>query len=378
MAASSNTASAPKISIISAATKPAAPAGVSSFQQPRSEPFKSSRGHNKPKCVKCGNVARSRCPFHSCKSCCSKAQNPCYIHVLKANPTIPDKAPSSSSPLPNHQSNEVSSAGTSHRVSSFRQLSHSFAQFNNVQSPARSKKALTRKDAAAINEWRFHKLKEFKERNIEAEDESFDRYMRNINLLEEVFCVKSEVAPRDRFSESNPDISSVEGNAGMVLGMKLRPKSSPIRTNYVRKKIEETVDQGLMKLKTSELHNSVNDTDDQSERVEMPKRAKSWSSERNLAVNDLIDKLNKVRNDEDLKSCLNMKSKLFRKHASTGEEEIEDVDMSEKQTQELVLVPERQQLNYAPLKMFRRAEIDEDALRHIDVHFSTLQQIENV
>ncbi|GAB2221547.1 hypothetical protein Droror1_Dr00012731 [Drosera rotundifolia] len=38
------------------------------------------RGLNKPKCIKCSNVARSRCPYQSCKSCCSKAQNPCHIH----------------------------------------------------------------------------------------------------------------------------------------------------------------------------------------------------------------------------------------------------------------------------------------------------------
>ncbi|KAL5231025.1 hypothetical protein ABZP36_029801 [Zizania latifolia] len=39
------------------------------------------RGLNKPKCIQCGNVARSRCPFQCCKSCCYKAQNPCHIHV---------------------------------------------------------------------------------------------------------------------------------------------------------------------------------------------------------------------------------------------------------------------------------------------------------
>ncbi|KAL9326776.1 hypothetical protein ACSQ67_007421 [Phaseolus vulgaris] len=44
-------------------------------------PPKSQRGHNKPKCKQCGNVARSRCPYECCKRCCSRNQNPCHIHV---------------------------------------------------------------------------------------------------------------------------------------------------------------------------------------------------------------------------------------------------------------------------------------------------------
>ncbi|KAL1333402.1 hypothetical protein HN51_062232 [Arachis hypogaea] len=41
---------------------------------------KFQRGQNKPKCKQCGNVARSRCPYESCKSCCFRNQNPCHIH----------------------------------------------------------------------------------------------------------------------------------------------------------------------------------------------------------------------------------------------------------------------------------------------------------
>ncbi|KAJ6695917.1 ELECTRON CARRIER/IRON ION-BINDING PROTEIN [Salix koriyanagi] len=52
--------------------------GTTSF----SAPPKTLRGLNKPKCIQCGNVARSRCPYQSCKSCCSRAQNPCHIHGM--------------------------------------------------------------------------------------------------------------------------------------------------------------------------------------------------------------------------------------------------------------------------------------------------------
>ncbi|URD86802.1 hypothetical protein MUK42_28173 [Musa troglodytarum] len=61
--------------------------GDTTPQQPGSYelPKPSLRGLNKPKCIKCGNVARSRCPFQSCKSCCAKAENPCHIHGTLIN-----------------------------------------------------------------------------------------------------------------------------------------------------------------------------------------------------------------------------------------------------------------------------------------------------
>ncbi|KAL6960130.1 hypothetical protein U1Q18_048266, partial [Sarracenia purpurea var. burkii] len=48
-------------------------------------------------------------------------------------------------------------------------------------------------DTAVINEWRFLKLKEYKEANIEAENEAFDRYMQNVSFLEEVLVFFKKV-----------------------------------------------------------------------------------------------------------------------------------------------------------------------------------------
>ncbi|GJN39768.1 hypothetical protein PR202_gb28907 [Eleusine coracana subsp. coracana] len=55
--------------------KPPIPAAAFDMPKPN------LRGLNKPKCIQCGNVARSRCPFQCCKACCYKAQNPCHIHA---------------------------------------------------------------------------------------------------------------------------------------------------------------------------------------------------------------------------------------------------------------------------------------------------------
>ncbi|KAG7015683.1 hypothetical protein SDJN02_23320 [Cucurbita argyrosperma subsp. argyrosperma] len=295
-------------------------------------PPKTLRGLNKPKCRVCGNVARSRCPYESCKSCCARNQNPCHIHVLKANATFTDKTPTSSSPLFDKQSSDPSSSGTSHRVASLRQLSSNFSQFNNVQIPLRSRKPLTRKDAAAINEWRFSKLREFRERHVEAENEAFDRYMKNVNLLEEVFSMKSMV---DGSLKDGPSNFSTEGTEEVIPGLKLSLGSG---SDDSRKRIREIVEDGLMKLQKVEATDNVDEVTDQVESGKVADQTnrndgcttvKGWHAKRARALGDLIDKLNKARNEEDLKSCLAMKHQLFNQHITSSQTESEETDMPE-------------------------------------------------
>ncbi|KAJ6394175.1 hypothetical protein OIU77_023408, partial [Salix suchowensis] len=170
------------------------------------------------------------------------------------------------------QPNESPPAVNSHRTASLRQLSSNFSQFNNLFCPLRSRKSLTRKEAAAINEWRSSRLKEFRDRNIEVENEGFDRYMHNISLLEE----KSE---------------------------------------NVRKRIQQIVDGGLKKLQKLEL----NEPDKRAE------RAKGSRAERASALSDLVGKLNKAHNEEDLNSCMKIKAQLSSQH-TRSRTETKDVD----------------------------------------------------
>ncbi|KAK9266910.1 hypothetical protein L1049_027169 [Liquidambar formosana] len=352
-------------------------AAATATSMQRSDPPKTLRGLNKPKCIKCGNVARSRCPYQSCKSCCAKAQNPCHIHVLKANATFSDKTPSSSSPLFDQQSTEVSPSGTSHRVASFRHLSSTFAQFNNVQIPLRSRKPLTRKDAAAINEWRFSKLKEYRDRNIEAENEAFDRYMQKITLLEDVFSAESTLEGSTGngppISDMNP--TSVENNTGIIIsGLKVNLRSNPVRNYNSRNRLRVIVDRGLRKLQKCEVDNASTEPDDQNELIKKPKIDKTWRDERASALSDLIDKLNKSRNVEDLKSCLEMKSQIFNRHPKISQADTEHVEISkEQQTAAL-----RRESEISLTKLFSTAEIDQETLDRIDAHFSSLGQIEDL
>ncbi|MCV5004194.1 hypothetical protein OFM39_31540, partial [Escherichia coli] len=60
-----------------------------------------------------------------------------------------------------------------------------------------------------------------------------------------------------------------------------------------------------------ELDDCDNEPVDLEELGKGPKKPKDWWAERASTLSDLIDKLNKARNEEDLKSCLEVKSQLF-------------------------------------------------------------------
>ncbi|XP_039071866.1 uncharacterized protein LOC120219087 isoform X2 [Hibiscus syriacus] len=375
MAASSPalTKSIGETTAISTKSTPTATAAAAVASIPIPPPFqrmdtppKTQRGLNKPKCIQCGNVARSRCPFRSCKSCCSKAQNPCHIHVLKSNSAFPEKTLTTSTPSPDQKSTQASSQV----VPSYRQLSNAFAQFDNLQ--VRTKKHLTRKDAIALNEWRFSKLKEFRDRNIEIENDAFDRYMQNISLLEVVLFTEQ----MDEGSEPSP--TSQEGETSvMTSGMKLTLRSNPVRTNNARKRIQQIVDQGIKKLKKSEPHDGSSDPDDQNKLDNMLNKEKSFWVERSSMLSDIVDKLNKARNEEDIKYCLEMKAQLYNQSTMSTPTETKDLEALNEQGPKNNVTP-GQVANYPWRKLFTPIEIDQETLNKVDAHFSSLEQIEDL
>ncbi|KFK45003.1 hypothetical protein AALP_AA1G331500 [Arabis alpina] len=295
-------------------------------------PPKTLRGLNKPKCIQCGNVARSRCPFQSCKGCCSRAENPCPIHVLKTAVSSAEKAQAPSTPSSDQKASE-GTPGTTTRVSSIRQLSSNFAQFNNLNAASRQRKPLTIKDAQALNEWRFTKLKEYRDRNIEVENEAFDRYMSNVNLLEEAFSLTS--VPEEDSAAADYEHNEEERTASEL---KLRLRSNSEKTESFKKRLRETVKAGLVKLQRPRFGSNSKDPDDIERRI---KRGK-WK-EKTSAVSEIIDKLNKSRTEEDLKSCLEMKSKLYAQGSSNAAAEknnnlpgvVQKVEISEETLQRI-------------------------------------------
>ncbi|XP_076910854.1 uncharacterized protein LOC143568634 [Bidens hawaiensis] len=289
----------------------------------------SLRGLNKPICIKCDGAARSRCPFQSCKNCCARAQNPCHIHVLKGNSSFPDST----------DSNEIPSSGNAHRVTSIRQLSSNFAQFNNLRTPSRARKPLTKKEAYQINEWRFSKLKDYEDRNIEIENEASARYLRNVTLLEEVFA----------------KYESTEDTETTISNMKTKLRVDPIRSENLREKLRFIITEGLRNLK-AETPTGNEETKD----YNVLKKAR-YSS-----LVELNNNLSSVQTCEDLKACRLLKVHLFSQPKQSVEEfENEDGKLEQKTE------------NHSS-KRFSSVTISQEAVGRIDAQFSSFDEIEHL
>lgn len=218
-------------------------------------------------------------------------------------------------------------------------------------------------------------MKEYKEGNIEAENEAFDRYMQNISLLEEVLSVEStlEGSTENGSLVSSQNSSSHEDNPKLFMSrLKLKLRSNSARTYNFRNRIQDIVSKGLEKLRKRGLKD---DSDlDQNEHA---KRSKMHMSQRTLALTDLNDKLNKARNGEDLKACLELQSLLSNRHPRTSKKTTENIEILEEQTARKELVP-RKESDFCLPKLFCTTEIDDKTLNSVDVHFSTLEQIEDL
>ncbi|XP_078441794.1 electron carrier/iron ion-binding protein [Wolffia australiana] len=320
---------------------------ISSQRSPSFDlPKQSLRGIKKPKCMQCGNIARSRCPFQSCKSCCFKAQNPCHIHVLKANGTLPEKAQPASSPTPEQPITDSSSfaSGAAMRLSSLRKFSSA------VVSSLRTRRPLSRKDAMNINKWRFSKLKEHNDREIEVEDEAFDRYMKNVTLLEETF---SAGAIEDETSLAPETCSSKDRFKKLVTGMKTRLESNDETANAFRDELREVVGKGLRTLKQFEEAAEVDGDNVRDSSAEFKRQRKLMKArfQRTAAVEDLIDKMIKARTEDDLKSCLEAKLQMYNQDS-------DDDAASKEEPRRLSII-----------------KVDEDHLSNVDKEFSSVGQL---
>ncbi|CAL9776602.1 unnamed protein product [Musa acuminata subsp. burmannicoides] len=320
-------------------------------------PKPSLRGLNKPKCIKCGNVARSRCPFQSCKSCCAKAENPCHIHVLKHNGTLPDKPPPSSSTTIEQPSNDVSSSGASGRLNSLRQIS------TNVANILRARKPLNRKDAVNINRWRFMKLREHFERDIEVENEAFDRYMQNVNLLEETFSITQGTEPGDQ-------TALVAGSSEkLVSEIKMKLKSNSERAESFQERTRNLIDQKLCELQKGEFVSddcSINDDDlDDHREFKRSRQIMKWRHDRNSTMDDVINKLNKAHSEEDIRGCMDLKLQCTSDNLTSEDHstpKLESADVTA--------------LSFcSPPKMWMTAHVDQDTLANINTQFSSLSSI---
>ncbi|GJU91463.1 hypothetical protein Tco_1303886 [Tanacetum coccineum] len=277
-------------------------------------------------------MASTRCPFNACQ-------------VLKGSSPVSDKVPVSSPALVNQHSNERPLSGNAHRYA--RQLYAAYLQ----SSACARKLPLTIQEADEINEWRFSNLKEYKDRNIEIENEAFDRYLRNIALLEEVFAVRSK--------SEEPAKDDPEGKGEMwISNLKMKLRADPIGTENFRDRMRFIINNALRKLKSETPTGN-----EEPELVCRPKKA------RHSYLVELNKKLSNARTDEDMKSCKLLKSQLFSRSESKGEqsENINTPDQQPKQSSES-----------SRKNWFSPITIDQGALSHIDAQLSALETIEHL
>lgn len=337
--------------------------GLASLDAPKMN----QRGHNKPKCIKCGNVARSRCPFQSCKNCCSNAQNPCHIHVLKQSNIIPAPTPSPPPPPPSATTNttktttpaaapeppppDVLSSRVSWRLSSLK-------RYSNHVHMMRTKKPLTRKDIININKHRFSKLREHIEGNIEAENEAFDRYIWNVSLLEEAFSTHNPISEDNSNSEVNLD-----SHQNSLSSMKFRLASNDEVANNQRRRTQTLIDRLLKK-----LHESDSVSDNVNVYSGSDSLKQDVEGERTVKFSQLIEKLSKARTEDDVQICLELKKNIL-----SPDSKVCDQQKQEAGKQEAGAKSDASE--YSLPRLCTAVHMDEEALSKVDVEFSSLGQL---
>lgn len=199
--------------------------------------------------------------------------------------------------------------------------------------------------------------------------------MQNVELLEEVLSVKSMEDNVTSAPESTA--SSMENNDEiMTTGLKLQLRSNSMRSDSLRMRIQQLVDRGLKKLKKHAVDDDINKPTDE-EPDKASKRAKSCRAEMLSATSDLIDKINKARSEEDLNSCLEMKSQLFSLEVASDITEPQDNETGKNEIAESNSTP-AEKTDYSLPKLVETAEIDQETLNTVDRYLSSLEHLEEL
>ena len=150
-------------------------------------------------------------------------------------------------------------------------------------------------DAASINKWRFMKLKEHMQGDVDVENEAYVRYTQNIGLLEETFYLTGEHETEATSSEERMEI--------MVSEAKVRLKSDSANTDGFKERIATVLNQKLKKLlERDSAHEDVNSSSQNLDDNRKPmKLSINQQMARNAKTNELLGKLTKAQSEVDLK-----------------------------------------------------------------------------
>lgn len=184
------------------------------------------------------------------------------------------------------------------------------------------------------------------------------------------------LAEEARKSSPVKDLTPPENLERIMSEMKLKLRSNEARKENFRKRIQHIVDRGLRKLQKQEVGDVVSDLTGQNGHAER-ERSKLVQVEKASLIVDLNEKLSRARNEEDLKSCLELKAQLLNPHVRSTKDEAEDSEKCLGQVKQEDQVVQQRPVYFQP-KLFRSVEIDQESISRIDVQFPSLDNIENV
>lgn len=280
--------------------------------------------------------------------------------VLKQSNTLPEKTPPTPAPLSDQPSTNSPLNGSSSRLSSLQKLPHHF--LNSI----RTRKSLAKKDVASINKWRFMKLEEHIQGDIDVENEAYDRYTQNIGLLEETFYLTEDAAGEHETEAT----SSEERMEIMVSEAKVRLKSDCSNADGFKERIATILDQKLKELQgRGSAYEDDKPSDQNLDDHRKPvKLSIKQQMERNMKTNELLGKLTKAQSEDDLRPCLGIMAQLFGKEKSSTSMSTSNKSSNQESTP--AITP-----SYSFPRRMTRSEFDENMSSEINDESPSLSQV---
>jgi hypothetical protein len=213
------------------------------------------------------------------------------------------------------------------------------------------------------------KLREHMQGEVDVENEAYERYTQNVGLLEEIFC-----PTQDTDTEPEPETNS-EGESMDILVSEAiaRLKSDTESADSFKERVATLLDQKLKKLlenqtATEDQRPSDQNADDHTKVVTVTTKQKQ---ERSAKTNELLGKLTRARNEDDLKTCHDIVAQLFGNENDSSMDKWNQVELLPRTQESYVAV--------APPclfpKLWTRMEVDENIASKINDEFAWVGQI---
>jgi hypothetical protein len=214
------------------------------------------------------------------------------------------------------------------------------------------------------------KLKEHMQGDVDAENEAYERYTQNVGLLEETFCPMEDAAAEP---ETEATSSEEERMDLLVSEAKVRLKSDNENADSFKERVATILAQKLKKLHDSQSSYEDDKLAEQSQddHTTPVKLRTKQKMERAAKFNELLGKMMRARNEDDLKPCRDLIEQLFGKEYGSSMDKSNRME-TEPSNQESTTATA--QPYYFP-KLCTRIDVDEEFAAKLDAEFSSLSEV---